>query len=75
MTRTQFVFVLPCGCPIGLVEGSYAETEAGAWDILVPSYLDERRRLRDRGVTVHHVTHDEYTAKYYPLMGAGCNHA
>jgi hypothetical protein len=71
--RTQFVFIETCGCPLGLVEGSYAKTEDGAWDTFCDTRADERR-LRARGVTVDHVPHAEYTERYFPLMLTGCTH-
>lgn len=71
--RTQFVFLRACGCPIGLVEGSYAKTEDRAWDVIADTRADERR-LRSAGVTVDHVSHEEYVARYCPRMTARCPH-
>lgn len=73
MSRTQFVFLRACGCPGGVVEGSYAKTEDAAWDIFAESRQEERD-LRRAGVTVVHVSHEDYSAKYYPLMLARCGH-
>jgi hypothetical protein len=66
--RHQFVFTKPCGCPIGLVEGSYAKTEDGAWDKFADDLADERR-LRDRGVTVDHVTPQRVRRAVLPAHG------
>lgn len=71
--RTQFVFTDPCGCPFGLVEGSYAKTEDGAWDIIADSRAEERA-MRNRGVRVEHVSHDEYVERFYPRMTQRCTH-
>lgn len=71
--RTQFVFVRPCGCPIGLIEGSYGKTEDGAWDRFADDRADERR-LRNAGVRVLHMSHVEYREKWYPRMVKGCTH-
>jgi hypothetical protein len=67
------VFVEACGCPCGLVEGSYAKTMDRAWDMFAYSRADERR-MRDEGVTCVHVSHEEYEATYYRRMKAGCSH-
>jgi hypothetical protein len=68
-TRTQFVFVDLCGCPLGVVEGSHAKTEAGAWRMW--THADD---MRERGVTLVHVPHAEYVERFYPLMLVDCTH-
>lgn len=72
--RHQFVFLNRCGCPRGVVEGSYAGDEDGAWDMFADDRRDERR-LRAEGVTVVHVDHDTYSRDFYPLMLVPCPHS
>lgn len=72
--RHQFVFVKSCGCPLGVVEGSYAKTEDGAWDMVAESRKEERE-MRAAGVRVVHVSHAEYVQRYYaPMMAERCEH-
>jgi hypothetical protein len=60
--RTQFVFLNPCGCPIGVTEG---DPIGGAWRYYTAA---EKRAMLARGVTVVHVPHDEYVVTYLPKM-------
>ena len=81
--RTQWVFRLPCGCPVGLVEGTRIVkqrpvtvatlTEDEAWDRFADTRAEERD-LRRRGVVAEHMSHARYSAEMYPLMLARCPH-
>lgn len=71
--RHQFVFLYRCGCPLGLVEGSYAVDEDGAWDVFTADRREERR-FRAAGVTVVHVDHDTYSREFYPRLLTQCPH-
>jgi hypothetical protein len=76
--RHHFIFLNPCGCPFGLVEGkvgrygSAADPDA-AWDAMYDTRAEERAALA-RGVRVVHVDHATYEREFYPLMSARCPH-
>jgi hypothetical protein len=73
-TRTQWVFREACGCPLGVLEGSQAETEDDAW---VEMYgHSDAAAWRARGVTAEHMPHDRYVADVCPMMMSGyrCPH-
>lgn len=73
--RTQFVFRSRCGCPFGVVEGSYAGSPSRAFKMMYETQR-ERDAAIDRGVTVEHMSHERYTAEVYPQMLSGyrCPH-
>lgn len=72
--RTQWVFVLPCGCPEAVLEGDAAESKSQALREVYDrgqKYIDA---ALDRGIDVIHIPHAEYVAKFYEKMRAGCTH-
>lgn len=74
-TRNHFVFLDPCGCPLGLTEDRpRVRTEDQAWRDMFETRGEERQAAA-RGVRVEHVDHDTYTRRFYPLMTRPCPHA
>lgn len=65
--RTQFVFLKRCGCATGVIEGSHAKTSDRAWELMADTRKAERA-MRDAGMTVVHVNHEEYVATFMPMM-------
>lgn len=65
--RTQWVFRQSCGCPLGVLEGDCADSPEQAWRGYTTGSA-ERRTLRNRGVTVEHMSHARYVADVYPQM-------
>jgi hypothetical protein len=79
--RHHYVFLKPCGCPIGLVEASARAPggppriadENAAWDEMYDTRAQERD-ARARGVHVVHVDHAQYSRELFPKMSRGCPH-
>lgn len=78
--RHHYVFLLPCGCPFGLVEASAQKPggpprvdEDGAWDAIYDTRAEERAD-RALGVRAVHVDHATYERDLYPLMVQRCPH-
>lgn len=78
--RTQWVFLEPCGCPLGVVEATrivrgsaVTMSEDKAWDDFAEPRTDERA-LRRRGVTAVHMSHARYCAEVSPLTLRTCPH-
>jgi len=66
-TRHHFVFLNPCGCPLGVLDAEHAPTEYDAWmEMFV--YVWDIRRAQSQGVTVIHVDHATYEVEFYPKM-------
>ncbi len=79
--RHHYLFVLPCGCPEGLVEASALSAdgppriadEGEAWEDMFETRA-ERRAARARGVRVVHVDHATYERDWFELMRTPCTH-
>lgn len=67
MTRMQWVFRHPCGCPLGVMEAGRITSETAAFSAF---YEQDRfvRRALNRGVTAERMPHERYVAEVMPKM-------
>lgn len=70
--RDQWIFTLPCDCPVGVMEGTEARDEEEAWEEMYEPH--EGEEARERGVQVRLISFNEYTTDYYPQMSQQCTH-
>jgi hypothetical protein len=73
--RTQWIFLRPCGCPVGVMEGSAARVEYDAWR----EFYDTAKAIRaaqSDGIRVQSVSHDTYLKDFAPKMltSQTCSH-
>lgn len=79
--RHHYVFLLPCGCPEGLLEATprrpggkpQVADEDAAWSEMYATRAEERA-AHTRGIRVVHVDHGIYARDFYPLMTGRCPH-
>jgi len=65
--RDQWVFLKPCGCPVGVMEGYLADTAGEAMSEMYDRNKDLRRAVAT-GIKVHLISFAEYEQKYFEKM-------
>lgn len=74
--RRQWVFLDPCGCPVGVLEAGNNESRSKAFRDFYET-AKERNAAVDRGVTAELVDHEKYVAEFMPYFRGlkQCMHA
>jgi hypothetical protein len=70
--RDQWIFVWPCDCPFGVMEGYLASDEQGAFDEMFEGMPQAQANARDAGLTTRLIPWQEYDNRYFPKMTKQC---
>jgi hypothetical protein len=73
-SRNQWILTAPCGCPMGVMEGTIAKNEAQAFDEMYDSSERHIEEAKARGMEMKLISFEEYTDKYYDMMFDPCPH-